>query len=144
LHKTLGKEFFLKNKNPSLPTAFARGSRHMFFFKIEKQPLPMTLPGALGTKIFFKKIKTHLCADGPASRPSAKKGSKTVNLTPRQRLLFLADSPLWSLGTCCAESLELECSAKNRVREKISRRACAESYSRQRLCREFDALCREF
>jgi hypothetical protein len=56
----------------------------------------------------------------------------------------LADGPLWALSTGYAESLELEFSAKIRSREKISHRAYAESYSRQRLCREFDALCREF
>jgi hypothetical protein len=30
----------------------------------------------------------------------------------------LADGPLWALGTACAESLELGCSAKSRGREK--------------------------
>jgi hypothetical protein len=47
------KKFFLENKKPSLPTAFDRGSRHSFF-KIEKQPLPTALPGALSTKKFKK------------------------------------------------------------------------------------------
>jgi hypothetical protein len=49
---------FKKIEKPSLPTASARGSRHRIFYP-------------------------PLFADSPASRPSAKKISKTVNLNPR-------------------------------------------------------------
>jgi hypothetical protein len=53
----LTKKFFLKNKKPSLPTAFAQGSRHKIFFskKIEKHLCRRPLPGALGTGFLFKK-----------------------------------------------------------------------------------------
>jgi hypothetical protein len=89
-----------------------------FFKKIRKTAFADGL--ARGARKKNKKIKTPLFADGPASRPSAKKGSKTVNLTPSLTATFLADGPLWALSTGCAESLELECSTKNRGREKIS------------------------
>jgi hypothetical protein len=56
----------------------------------------------------------------------------------------LANGLLWTLGTACAGSLELGCSAKNRGREKIFRRPFAECYSQQRRWRVFEALCREF
>jgi hypothetical protein len=59
------KKFFQKNKKPSLPTAFAPGSRHMIFFKkIEKHLCRRPLPGALGTG-FFNKIKTPLFCRRP-------------------------------------------------------------------------------
>jgi hypothetical protein len=57
----LGIGFFQKKRKTAFADGRARDSRH---------------------KIFFEKIKTPLFADGPASRPSTKKGSKTVNLNP--------------------------------------------------------------
>jgi hypothetical protein len=83
LQGALGKEFFLKKiKNclcrRPLPGALGTG----FFPKKEKQPLPTAFARGLGTKI-SKNNKTPIFADGPASRPSAKKISKIVNLTPR-------------------------------------------------------------
>jgi hypothetical protein len=66
---------------PVLPSVVARGPRQRIFFKkIKNRLCPRPLPGALCTK---KSKKNPLFADGPASRPSAKKISKTVNLTPR-------------------------------------------------------------
>jgi hypothetical protein len=49
---------FKKIEKPSLPTAYAQGSRH---------------------RIFRKKNKIPLFADGPVSRPSAKKFSKPLS-----------------------------------------------------------------
>jgi hypothetical protein len=80
------------------------------------------------------------------------KGQST-GLNPGQHLcrelavngyFFLADGPLWALGTGCAESLELGYSAKSRGREKILCEACAERDRRQSCCRRFIGLCREF
>jgi hypothetical protein len=68
-----------------LRTAFAKCSPHRIFFKKNRKNrlCRRPLPGALGTYFFQKKVKTPLFADGPALRPSAKKISKTVNLTRR-------------------------------------------------------------
>jgi hypothetical protein len=75
------QRFFLKNKKPSLPTAFARGSRHRFFSKkLEKQPLPTGLPGALGKKI-KKNKNTPLCRR-PGLEAVRKEGFKNRQLNP--------------------------------------------------------------
>jgi hypothetical protein len=67
LHGALGKESFLKNKKPSLPTAFAPGFSAQFFFKKDrKQPLPMAFARGSRYRFFSKKIKTPLFADGLA------------------------------------------------------------------------------
>jgi hypothetical protein len=74
------KKVFLKNKKPSLPTAFAPGlSALVFFKKIENNLYRRPFPGALGTSFFQKKTPSL----PTALRPSAKTISKTVNLTRR-------------------------------------------------------------
>jgi hypothetical protein len=60
------------------------------------------LPGALGTE-FSKKNKTPLFADGPASMPSAKKISKTVNLTPVNGYFFGRRPTVGSQHNLCRE-----------------------------------------
>jgi hypothetical protein len=82
LPKALGKEIFLKNKKPSLPTAFALDPRHRIFFKKNRKTIfaDCFCPG-LSAQNFQKKNKIPLFADSPVSRPSAKKFSKTVILT---------------------------------------------------------------
>jgi hypothetical protein len=105
LHGALGKEIFLKNKKPSLPTAFARGARHRIFSKHNRKTVFADdlfkglsaqhffkkkwkivcadgRPRALGTD-FLKNINKTLFADGPAERPSAKKISKNRLVNPR-------------------------------------------------------------
>jgi hypothetical protein len=83
----------------------------------------------------------------PTARPQCRRQrrfQKNRQLTPPLTATFLADGPLWALGTGCAESLELGCSAKSRGREKILREACAERDRQQSRCRRFIGLCREF
>jgi hypothetical protein len=60
---------------------FQGRSAHNFFKKIGN----LFVPPASGSRHKFckKNIKTPLFADGLAERPSAKKISKTIKLTPR-------------------------------------------------------------
>jgi hypothetical protein len=88
LHGALGKDFFKKNKKPYLPTAFAPGTRHKIFSKkVEKTSLPTASARGSRHKIFLKN-ENPLFADGPDSRLSAKKFSKTVILTPVNGYFF--------------------------------------------------------
>jgi hypothetical protein len=66
-----------------LLTAFARGARHRVFFEKIENIFADGLCQGLSAQVFFqKKIKTRLFADGPASRPSAKKVSKNRQSKP--------------------------------------------------------------
>jgi hypothetical protein len=95
-----------------LPTAFARGAWHRFFQKKNKNPL---------------------FADGPATRPSAKKFSKNRQTNPLLMATFFGRRALSS-------------GARQRAvtENKILREACAERDRRQSRCRRFIGLCREF
>jgi hypothetical protein len=104
--------FSKKNKNPPLC----------------RQPLP----GVLGIG-FSKKNKNPLFADGPATRPSAKKFSKNRQTNPLLMATFFGRRALSS-------------GARQRAvtENKILREACAERDRRQSRCRRFIGLCREF
>jgi hypothetical protein len=118
------KNFFLKNKKLSLPTAFARGARHRFFSK--------------------KINKNSPICRRPGLEAVGKEDFKNRQPNPPLTATILADGPLWALGKGCAESLELGCSTKSCGREKILREACAERDRQQSRCRRFVGLCREF
>jgi hypothetical protein len=91
-----------------LPTAFARGFRHKFFSKKkEKQPLPTALPWALDTKKNLKNKNTPLCRQ-PGLEAVGKEGFKNRQLNPPVNGYFFG-----------RRSLEVECSTKNRSREKF-------------------------
>jgi hypothetical protein len=85
LPRALGTRFFFqKNRKTSLPTAFARGARHRVSFQ--------------------KKIKNPLFADGPASRPSAKKVSKNRQPNPPLTATFFGRQPtVGSRHSLCRE-----------------------------------------
>jgi hypothetical protein len=81
LHRTLGTRFFQKNRKTIFADGFCPGpSAQVFFLKNRKTIfVDGFCPGLSAHN--FKKIP--LFADGPDSRPSAKKFSKTVILNPR-------------------------------------------------------------
>jgi hypothetical protein len=136
--------------------AFARGAQHRIFSKKNRKTVfAGGLCQGLSAQDFFKirqglsalnfqkKNKTPLFADGPASMPSAKKISKTVNLTPGNGYFFGRRPTVGSQHNLCREPVARVLGKESWLR-KISRRPFAECYSRQRRCRVFDALCREF
>jgi hypothetical protein len=87
---TLGK-IFPARVFPSLPSVVARGARQIIFFKKNKNPsLPTAFARALGTR-FFKKNRKTTFADGLCQGRSTENFlknykspplSKNVNLTP--------------------------------------------------------------
>jgi hypothetical protein len=76
------KNFFKKNKKPSLPTAFDRSARHRVFQK--KNPLPTAFASGSRHMFFSKKNKKPPLCRRPGLNAVGKEGfKKTVNLPRR-------------------------------------------------------------
>jgi hypothetical protein len=109
----LAKKVFLKNKKQSLRRPLPRALGTGFVYKNRKTVFADGLFQERSAQNFLKKYETPLVANGPAARPSAKKISKTVNLTPVNGYFF------WPTAHCGLSAQPLPRAWSSGARQKV-------------------------